>query len=135
MNWKKTRLSITRWESNGYRITEDAEIHGNPFKLEALGDEFANEPEYFPSLKAAQSAASLKNELNVVKQENARLRDELNMNRQAEAFERTAARQPAPVETPAVAAIAADLVKAMDRPPPERNGTAPHLADDSEYPF
>lgn len=57
------------------------------------------------------------------------------MSRQADAFQRSAARQAVPVETPVVAAIAADLVKAMDRQPPERNGAAPHRAEGDEFPF
>jgi hypothetical protein len=107
MIWKKTRISTVRHESGNFRITEDVEIHGTPFRLESFAD--GADPEYFPSLDAAKRAAATRAELAANKDEIARLRAELDERRQSDAFGRGAA----PAQTPAGGKIAPELVETM----------------------
>jgi hypothetical protein len=106
MIWKKTRITTNRYESGDYRITEDVEIHGTPFRLESFAD--GADPEYFPSLDAAKRAAATRAELAASKDEIARLRAELDERRQADAFGHGAAA----AQSPAVAK-AAELVETI----------------------
>jgi hypothetical protein len=109
MIWKKTRISTVRHESGDFRITEDVEIHGTPFRLESFAD--GADPEYFPSLDAAKRAAATLNELALLKADNERLRAELDERRQADAFASSARRTA--VNNPQVTELAAELVEVM----------------------
>ena len=97
MEWKKTRISTTRWDAgNDYRITQDVEAAGDQFRLEAFGNP-DGEVEYFATLEQAKAAAKRLNELSLTKQDNDRLRRELDELRQANAFgraETTGSRSP-----------------------------------------
>ena len=108
MIWKKTRISTVRHESGNFRITEDVEIHGTPFRLESFADPGADS-EYFPTLDQAKRAAATRAELAASKDEIARLRAELDERRQADAFGRGAA----PAQTRAGGKIAPELVETM----------------------
>ena len=99
MNWKKTRLSISRWETTGFRITETTELDGRPFTMEYLNEE-GQEPMAFSTLKEAQDSAQLHNELFLAREEVQRLRTELNERKQAEAYGRREERLPLPEDFP-----------------------------------
>jgi len=88
MQWTKTRISLSRWEAGGFRITETMELTGVPFTLESF-HEPDQEPLTFGSLKQAQEHAKLLNNLAMVNEENARLKLELEERRQADHFERS----------------------------------------------
>ena len=137
MEWKKTRIVMNAWACGDFKIVENPEAAApQRFKLESFSDLDA-EPEFFGSLKQAQTAAALRNELDLAHQEIQRLRHERDMDKQADAFERSQR----PIETPLVAAIAAELIEAMPqddgRGIPGRNGTANgyHDAGPDESPF
>lgn len=72
MQWKRARLTI--WESNGYRITEDAGPPiGDVYRLD-MPDGTHDD---FPTLEKAKAQADLLNELALYREDNARLRAEL----------------------------------------------------------
>lgn len=77
MHWKKRIIRISVWEAHGFRITEDADGEDKPFRLESPD----GDPEWFPSLEAAKAVATLQNELEITKADNARLRAELGQRR------------------------------------------------------
>ena len=88
MQWKKTRLVVNVWQAGMYRITEDPEESPEQrFRLESYGD--SADKELFATLKQAQHAAEVRNELAVVREDNERLRRELDERRQADAFEKS----------------------------------------------
>lgn len=138
MTWTKSRLTI--WESAGFRITEDAAAD-RPYRLDSPGAA----PEFFADLEQAKAVAALRNDLELFKLDNERLRAELDERRQGDSFERGAViagswpgngnghKAPAPsvpaAETAAVAGIARELVSVMAErlPPAER--------DDDKIPF
>jgi hypothetical protein len=87
MTWKKSRLTVNRWEANGFRITETLEIDGRPFTLESFADE-DEEPAGFSTLAEAQAHAALLNELAITKANNDTLRAELARLRDGGTWER-----------------------------------------------
>ena len=87
MEWKKTRVTVTRHEAHGFRITETLALNGNPFTLESCYDP-DHEPMTFVTLQAAKEHAELLNELALVNEDNARLRAELADLRDGENFEK-----------------------------------------------
>lgn len=89
MEWKRTKLTVNRWTACGFRITETADIDGRPFTLESIGDD-NQEPVAFESLDAAKVHAEVLNELAVIREDNARLREQLDLARQGNQFERQA---------------------------------------------
>src|SRR4051794_31647705 len=76
MEWKKSRIVLIVWQANDYRITENPEAAtDHRFRLDQFSEDF--EFEFYGTLKQAQAAASLRNELNLLRSDNARLRTEL----------------------------------------------------------
>jgi hypothetical protein len=88
MDWKKTTIRLNRWEAGGFRITETMELTGAPFTLESTHDP-DQDPATFGNLKQAQQHAVLMNDLALVNEENARLKREIQEQRDAEHFERS----------------------------------------------
>lgn len=76
MEWKRSRIVINRWEAHGFRISETRELDGPPFTLEVL-HEPDQEPIGFDALDTAKAHADLLNELQLTREDNARLRAEL----------------------------------------------------------
>lgn len=78
MQWTRTRIVLNVWSaSDDFRIIEDPqESPERRFRLEAFSQD-AVDPEFFASLKQAQGAAALRNELELLRQDNLRLRAEL----------------------------------------------------------
>jgi hypothetical protein len=123
MQWKKTRIVMNSWQDGDYRILENPEeALETRFRL----DSFANpneDAEFFPTLKAAQHAATLRNELDLLRQDNLRLRAELDQRNGVWPTDESGdLREPArdydngrgiPTHRPAVAEIAAELVTVM----------------------
>lgn len=79
MQWAKSKLTVHRWTSPAFRITETLEIDGRPFTLESLNDD--EEPPGsgmgFDSLEGAKAHADLLNDLTLERADNKRLRAEL----------------------------------------------------------
>lgn len=134
MNWKKTRVVLNVWSDGDFRVTENPEAEADErFRLDTFT---GAESEFFASLKQAQHAAALRNELELVRADNQRLRIELDECRQADAFERSAGR-------PAVAASEPDLDEPLDMNEPlnEFDGrgiptvAAPQFAGHDHSPF
>jgi len=90
MQWKKTRITMNTWQDGDFKITENPEADGNErFRLDTFGNDGDITPEYFGSLDAAKRAASILNEVALLKESNADLRRQLDERRQAEQFGRT----------------------------------------------
>lgn len=101
MQWKKTRLTINRWEAFNFRITETIDIDGRPFTLQSTASD--EEPAPFSTLAEAQGHASLLNDLAITKANNDALRAELAALRNGHSPDTTlvaATRQPANMERP-----------------------------------
>jgi predicted secreted protein len=127
MEWRKTRISTTRWDAgNEYRITQDLECAGDQFRLESFADP-DGEVEYFATLDQAKSAARLRHELNLAKAENAHLRAELALARDAAAFGRG---------IPTLACNGHSRADASaDRAIEDAVAAGPRLAADADEPF
>ena len=112
MNWKKSRLTVHRWESLGFVVLETLDIDGRPFTLKALADE-DQEPLGFSTLAEAQAHAALLNDLAITKANNDTLRAELARLRDGGSWER----HPTPegFEPPLDAAAARMIESALDR--------------------
>jgi hypothetical protein len=94
MQWKKTRITINIWTEGCFKITEDNEQPPESrFRLDCFDG--SDSPEYFSTLKSAQHAAALRNELAITREEVERLRAELSNRKQGDQFERTAEKKPA----------------------------------------
>jgi len=92
MKWKKTKITIRRWNADGFRITEAVEAECRPFRLESLADG-DQEPIHFSTLDQAKLHGEALNELALVRADNARLLAELHSR---------AGRQPIGAEGPPV---------------------------------
>src|ERR1017187_6492228 len=85
MQWKKSRITLNVWQDGDFKIVENPEANADErFRLDSFSA--ASEPEFFANLKSAQHAAAMRHELELTRAENARLRQELEMAKQAAAF-------------------------------------------------
>lgn len=78
MEWKRTCIRVTRWESVGgaFRISDQRELDGKDFVLESLSEP-DKAPVSFGTLDSAKAHATTLNELALLRQDNVRLRGEL----------------------------------------------------------
>lgn len=116
MEWKRTKVVIHIWDSNGFKITEDADGEGKPFRLESPDAD----PEWFADLDTAKAVATLQNRLALIEEDNQRLRDQLDQKNGVWPVERLPTpedfdddERDIPTSKPEVDAIAAELNTVM----------------------
>jgi hypothetical protein len=119
MQWKKIKIVINGYEAPGFRILERPEEESAPFHLELLLDPDAP-IQTFSTLKEAQGAASLINEVELLREQNERLQAELNNLRAGDSFvktlQRANANKAAEAETPKPVPVEKPSEKPVEKP-------------------